>query len=67
MLSDNDLAAGEFLEDIASRPPMTSFSDKIAQIKGLVDQYDYDGALEILNETLRAMKEGVENDREPKQ
>jgi len=67
LLSDNDLAAGDFFEDIVSRSEKTSFSDKIAQIKGLVDQYDYDGALEILNEMLRAMKEGVENDREPKQ
>lgn len=67
LLSDNDLAASEFLEDIASRSEKTSFSDKIAQIKGLIDQYDYDGALEILNETLRVMKEGVENDRKPKQ
>jgi len=59
LLSDNDLASSDFLEDIVSRSEKASFLDKIAQIKGLVDQYDYDGALEILNETLKVMNEGA--------
>ena len=67
LLSDNDLAASEFVEGIISQFPKASFSVKIARIKGLVDQYDFDGALETLNETLRVMKEDVENEREHKQ
>ena len=67
LLSDNDLDASEFLEGIVSRSPKSSILDKMAQIKGLVDQYDFDGALIILNETLRVMKESVENEREHKQ
>ena len=66
LLSDNDLAASEFLENIVSLSEKTSFAEKLIQVKGLVAQYDYDGALEIVNEML-CHEGGIENDGEAKQ
>jgi len=53
LLNDNDLAASEYLEEIVIQTKNAAFSEQVAQIKELVDQYDFEGAKVIL----RAIKE----------
>jgi len=65
LLNDNDLDASEFLEDIISKYDKTSFSNKLTQIKELVEQYDYDKSLVLVNKELQAIKER-ENGRKSK-
>lgn len=57
LIGENDLAASDFLDSIISRCQRTCISDKIAQIKDLVDEYDYIEALKILNATIGIAKE----------
>lgn len=56
LLSDNDLAAGDYLDEIVIQTKNTAFSDQLAQIKVLVDQYDFEGSIVILSEILRTRK-----------
>ena len=60
LLNDNDMATSDYLEAIVIQTKNTAFSDQVAQIKGLVDQYDFEGAIEILRTIQEVIKNGKE-------
>ncbi len=57
LLHDNDMDAVECVEEIVRQTKNTSFSKKAAEMKDYVDQYDFEGALSIFNETLNGIGE----------
>jgi polar amino acid transport system substrate-binding protein len=52
LLNDNDMAASEYIEEIISKVQSTTLYDEAVKIKGFIDQYDFVGALVVLNEML---------------
>jgi len=56
-LSENDMMASRYLDEILIAVKNSPLSDTIAEIKGLVEQYDYASALKILENLVNSLKE----------
>src|SRR5665648_143217 len=62
LLLDNNMDAVEYAEKIVRLAKSTPFSEKVTEMKGYAEQYDFEGALGILNEILNNVGEVSENE-----
>jgi HPt (histidine-containing phosphotransfer) domain-containing protein len=53
LLSDYDMDAAEVVQEIVKQSVNTVFSEKATDMENLICQYDYEGALAILNEMIK--------------
>jgi len=64
LLLDNNMDAVECIEKIVRDTKNTAFAEKTAEMRNYVVQYDFEGAVDILNEILHSTKEVSENEKE---
>jgi len=63
LLQDNNMDAVECIEEIVRDTKNTAFAEKTAEMKDYVDQYNFEGAVGILNEILHNTREASENEK----
>ena len=55
LLHDNDMDSAECVEEIVRQTKNTVFSEKTTKMKNYVEQFDFEGALSILDEILNSV------------
>ena len=63
LLKDNNMDVVECIEEIVQETKNTVLSEKIAEMKDYVEQYDFEGALGILDEILNGIGGDSEDER----
>ena len=59
LLKDNDLKSAETIDEVITKAKNTPLYDEMVEMKGLINQYDFEGALEILIKLLNNIGDGL--------